>query len=307
MIGRHVDDHFRFDQNLRVDVTTAKESEASTRDGIHYADFNNPQDLEKIITDGKYQAILNFAGIADPRIARNHPEMTEQINRKAVTQMLETITKLPSEKRPIVILACSALQFDIRESGLVSAHHPLKENGDPYVASKNGMFWDAQEYLDRIDIRFAFIANTTGQGHALGYFPTDMADQLIKGEQIINHGHVDHKRPFLHARDAAKIFYYGLTKMQSGDRFLVASEVSTKLENFLETMIQVSGRSGVSHQIDPNFGSPTSIKDVNFDIQNLLSMGYRREYGIADICRTLLNDRLRVLQGGKLPVRGISR
>jgi nucleoside-diphosphate-sugar epimerase len=81
-----------------------------------------------------------------------------------------------------------------------------------------------------------------------------MADQLARGNHVI-HGPIDHKRPFLHGKDAANMFFYGLTSLDSGDRFLVAGKQTVQLRDFLETMIQVSGKQDVVTEQDPSFGT----------------------------------------------------
>lgn len=304
MLGRYLDSGFS-SRGLSVDVTTSELKNVSPKDGIYHLEATDTESIEKIVSGG-YKSIINMMGIANPKVAREDTELTDNINHLSVIKILEAVKKLPETKRPIVILACTVLQFDIKESGIVGVNHPLKDTTDPYISSKNKMFISALPFLaDGLDIRFAFIANTTGEGHPGGYFPTDMADQILNGEKV-HHGHIDNvKRPFLHGKDAANIFFYGLTKLSSGDRFLVAGSESTRLRDFLDTMIQVSGKKDLETVEDSSLGSPTQIKDLNFDIENIKKMGYRQENGIPDICFTVLKDRARVLKGLSLPLRGV--
>ncbi len=303
MIGRYVDMGLS-KKNISVDISTQVENEVSRKDGIFRMDLTCPESIERLVSSG-YKAIINMAGISDPKICQTNPEISNQVNHLGVINILETIKHLPEDKRPIVILACSVLQFDIKEGGLISVDHPHKISTDPYIKSKNQMFIDAQPYLQAgLDIRFAFIANTTGEGHPLGYFPTDMANKIIKNEKV-THGPIDHKRPFLHGQDASSIFFYGLTHLQSGDKFLVSGEQSIKLSDFLATMIKISGKKDIEVEESPDLGSPTNIKDINFDITFIKSLGYKQIMGVPEICQTLLRDRARILNEIPLPARGV--
>lgn len=306
MIGRATDTGLT-QKGFKVEISTIEKDRASVRDGIHYIDFRHPETGEEVIIKGGFDAIICLAGISDPRVAKDNPELADQVNHLGVIQMLESIKKLPREKRPIVILPCSILQFDIRESGLISVHHPLKENGDSYVLSKNNMFYDALKYLPDIDIRFAFIGNTTGEGQSLGFFGPDIMDQFVRGETIISHGDLKQKRPFLHSKDAASILYYAITSPKSGigNRFLVTSGFSPSLEDFFRSMAKIAGRYDEPGEPDPKFGGPARIKELRFDIQMLEKLGFRQQNGLDQISLTLLKDRFRVLNGGKLPERGI--
>ncbi len=303
MMGRHID--WRLEKNnISVDLSTSIEKEVSKKDGIYFADYTDPESIHRL-ANGGYKVIFNMAGIADPKVCRKKPDLADQVNHQGVICLLEAVKKIPETKRPIIVLACSVLQMDIQMPGIIGIDQPLKDTTEPYILSKNKMFYDSLPYLkDGLDIRFAFIANTTGEGHPLGYFPTDIANQLIQSEKII-HGPVDHKRPFLHGKDAANMFFYGLTKLSSGDRFLVAGKQSTKLEDFMRTMMEVAEKTDVETYQDPKFGNPSPIKDINFDISQLESLGYRQAFNIPDICRTLLLDRARVLRGEPLPQRRI--
>lgn len=303
MIARHIDKTLT-EKGFSVDVTTSEISRVSKKDGIYHFDKTDPESIYKLVSQG-YKAIIDMSGIADPRVAQKDPGYADKVNHTGVIEMLEAVKKLPESKRPVVILACSVLQFDIRESGVISVDHKLKDSSDPYISSKNRMLLDSLPYLnDGLDIRFAFIANTTGEGHSLGYFPTDMADQIVRGEKI-KHGPLDHKRPFLHAKDAGNIFYYALTRLSGGERFLVSGKESVSLRSFLDTMIKVSNSEDLSDYRDESLGKDSPIKDINFDTSKIESLGYRQIHGIPDICRTLLTDRVRVLKGISLPVRGI--
>lgn len=304
MLGRYLDTGFS-SRGLSVDVTTSELDQVLPKDGIYHLEATDAESIERLVSSG-YKSIINMMGIANPKVAKENPQLTDAINHLSVIKILEAVKKLPQAKRPVVILACSVLQFDIKESGVVTVNHPLKDTTDPYISSKNKMFTSALPFLkDGLDIRFAFIANTTGEGHPGGYFPTEMADQILRGE-VVRHGPIDDvKRPFLHGKDAANIFFYGLTKLSSGDRFLVAGSESTRLRDFLTSMIEASGKKDVETVEDPNLGTSTQIKDLSFDIENIKRMGYKQENGIPDICSTVLKDRARVLKGLSLPLRGV--
>jgi len=306
MIGRATDSGLT-QRGFKVEITSTEMGRASIRDGIHYVDFRHPETADEVIAKGGFDVIICLAGISDPRIAKENPILADQVNHLGVIQMLESVKKLPREKRPIVILPCSVLQFDIKESGLISVHHPLKENGDTYVLSKNNMFYDALKYLPDIDIRFSFIGNTTGEGQRLGFIGPDIMDQFVRGEEKIVHGDLKQNRPFLHSKDAASIFFYAMTskRVDIGDRFLVTSGYSPSLEDFFLSMARVVGRPDKPGEPDPRFGGLAKIKDIRFDIELLEELGFRQLNGLDQISYTLMMDRLRVLNGGKLPERGI--
>lgn len=304
MIARHIDNSLS-KRDFSVDVTTSEISRASKKDGIYYFNKTDQESIEKIVSQG-YKAIIDMSGIADPKLAKKQPEYADTVNHIGVIRMLEAIKKLPETRRPVVILACSALQFDIQESGIVTVNHKLKASLDPYINSKNQMLLNSLPYLkDGLDIRFAFLANTTGEGQSLGYFPTDIADQIIKGEKV-KHGPIDHKRPFLHAKDAGDAFYYALTRLSGGERFLLSGKESVSLRNFLDMMLKISNSADLGDYRDETLGPDAPVKDINFDISRIESLGYRQIHGLPDMCRTLLTDRVRVLKGMSLPVRGIS-
>lgn len=304
MIGRYLDSELS-GRGFDVEVTTSKEERSSVRDGIHYLEATDFDSVRRIVSGG-WDAIINMMGVADPRKAANNPDITDKVNHQSVIQMLEAIKSLPESKRPVVILACSVLQFDIKESGHIFPDHPLKTTQDPYIDSKNKMFLGALPYLkDGLDIRFAFLGNTTGENHQLGYFPPDIADQIVRGEKNIKHGPVDHKRPILHGKDSAKMIYYALTHLSSGSRFMVTGKESVKLEDFMNKMIEVSKKQDVGTVQVSDFGAPTPIKDLTFDISEIERFKYQQIHGVPDICRTLLSDRYRILKGIKQKPRGV--
>lgn len=290
---------------------TEKQADLTRDEGFRYFNFLQPDSVEKTLKSGNFDVILDLAGIANSSQASN--PLAWQINCYGVLQMLDIISHMPIRRRPKVVLPLSVLQFDIKQSGVVNINHPLKPTGSEYVMQKNTLFHEAQKYLPDIDIYFAFIANTTGIAHPLGYFGPDIMKQLVDDQSVIAHGDVDQSRPFLDSRDAGRILACAIRNTGSGGRlavgesFFLASGASYNMREFFEVMKRVANKPNaqLSLENDAKFGPPASIKEIRFNIDMLTSMGYKEQGNMQTIAEALLWEAQRVKDGRPLPVRGL--
>lgn len=296
LIGNKVTELARSkDISVSVTAKSEKEDPSGTAEILDITDFEG---VKKYFWDHHFKKVIVAAGIALPAAARKNPEMAFLVNAEGPKNIGKAILTLPESRRPSVVFMGSFLQYEERE-GAISETTPFVKGGDSYVESKNKMVEFVRELVTQgLDAKIAMIFNATGPEQSTDYFLPSMADQAAKiklGLQgpIIQSRYVGHVRDFSHVDDTAQGIMLALGG-RSGDLINISSGYGVKLQDFIYTLMDLSGVRGISHQVDLNFNTPPKIHASWGDNLRLKALGFVQKKYMVDICRDLFEARLRI-------------
>lgn len=301
LIGNKVTELAR-SKDISVSVTAKSEIEdpSGTAEILDITDFEG---VKKYFWNHNFKKVIVAAGIALPAAAKKNPELAFLVNAEGPKNIGKAILTLPEGRRPSVVFMGSALQYDVQHEGSVKEDTPFVKEGDPYVMSKVKMVEFIKELVAKgLDAKIAMIFNSTGPEQSTDYFLPSMADQVakiklgLKEPKIIESRYVGHDRDFSHVDDTAQGIMLALNG-RSGDLINIASGYGVRLQDFIYTLMDLSGVRGISHQVDPNFSTPPKIHASWGDNSRLKALGFVQKKDMVDICRDLFEARLKANRG----------
>lgn len=301
LIGKKVAEIAR-SKDISVSVTAKNEQEDSSGTA-EILDITDSEAVQKYFRDHHFKKVIVAAGIALPAAAKENPEQAFLVNAEAPRNIGRAILALPAAHRPSVVFMGSALQYDIQHEGAVTEDTPQVTEGDPYVMSKIKMVEFVKELVAQgLDAKIAMIFNSTGPDQSPSYFLPSMADQIaqiklgLKDTKVVQSRYVGHDRDFSHVDDTAQGILLAL-QGRSGELINISSGYGIRLQDFIYTLMDISGVRGIRHQVDPQFNTPPKIHAFWGDNSRLKSLGFIPQKNMVDICYDLFEARLRANQG----------
>lgn len=254
-------------ENAGYDVYGTYLQSAIENPKLFACDITKEEEISKILTDIRPEAIIHLAGWSNPGTSFAHPQKTFEVNVLGTINLLESIRKI-EDYHPRVVMIGSAAEFGaVPERELPITENSTLNPNSPYGVSKVTTWFLCRQYVTsyQMDIVFATPFNHTGPGQLPGFLAPDIASQVVdieKGskEPMISTGDLSTKRDMLDVRDVVRAYRLILEKGHPGERYLISSGKSTPVSSIVETLILLS-KVKINHQIDKLKFRPSDIPD----------------------------------------------
>lgn len=306
LIGKKVAELAR-SKEISVSVTAKSEIEDQTGQA-ELVDVTNYEQVKEYLwkynsKEKRIKKAIVAAGIALPDAAEKNPELAYLVNVEGPRNIGRAILSLPEANRPSVVFMGSALQYDVQSEGPVTEDTPFVKNGNVYQDTKIKMTDMVRDLVTKgLDAKIAMIFNSTGPEQSTDYFLPAMADQVAKiklginGDKTVISRYVGHDRDFSHVDDTALGILLAL-EGKSGDLINISSGHGVRLQDFIYTLMDISGVRGINHIVDQKFNKAPKIHAFWGDNSRLKSLGFVSKKNMVDICYDLFEARLKANGG----------
>jgi len=251
-----------------VSGTTLNAPEAGLPENVYVCDIQKQDDLFKLISEIKPEAIFHLAAQPKPGLSFNIPQKTFEINTIGTMNLLESVRAIPNYHPRIIMIGTSEEHGVIPSEKLpITEETPLNPI-NPYSISKTANWFLAREYVQsfNFDIVYATPFNHTGPGQSLGFIAPDIASQIVeieKGmkEPVLLTGDLSSKRDISDVRDVVRAYRLLMEKGKTGERYIICSGKSVPMSEIVSKLISLS-KVTVDHKIDPTRFRPSDIPDL---------------------------------------------
>lgn len=249
-VGKHML-HFLSDKNvsvLGVDKTdqVSPEHIGNIQDYSHLSfDLLDDKKLLNVVRDYKPDTILHFASLSNVAESWKNPVNVYSNNTTIFLNILESVR--------ILDLDCKILSIGSSEVyGIIDNKDklPLTEESPLNPISPYGVSRASQEMLSNVyaegyglDIFLTRSFNHVGPNQSESFFIPTIASQLskIKEQGVIRTGDLSVIRDYVDVRDVVRAYWMILKDGQSGTVYNICSGKGRKLQEIVETMIDISG------------------------------------------------------------------
>lgn len=284
------------DNEYHVSGTTLNTPESGLPEDVYVCDIQKQDQLTKLISEIKPEAIFHLAGQPKPGLSFNIPQKTFEVNTIGTINLLESVRSIPDYHPRIVMIGTS------EEHGVIPQNElPITENTpfnpiNPYAISKLANWFLAKEYVRSFGFDIVYITpfNHTGPRQAPGFLAPDIASQIVEIEKgikgpILLTGDLSSKRDISDVRDVVRAYRLLLEKGVSGERYIVGSGKSIPVSVIVEKLISMSTVK-IEHKIDPSRVRPSDVPDLYGSHDKLTkATGWEPEYTIDQTLQDLLD------------------
>lgn len=235
---------------------------------VFQCDIENESQIKSLIKKLKPDAIVHLAGQPKPGLSFFIPQKTFQVNTIGTLNLLEAIRSIEEYHPRILLIGTS------EEHGVVPIDElPITEETpfnpiNPYAISKLANWLLAKEYYRsfNFNILYASPFTHTGPGQGKGFISPDTASQIVdieegKHKPVIYTGDLTSRRDISDVRDVVRAYRLLLEKGRIGERYIISSGLSHKVEDIVDTLISMS-KVKIIRKIDPSLTRPTDIPDL---------------------------------------------
>ena len=206
-------------------------------------------DVERVLRKFTPTRIYYLAAQSSVRRSWRDVTSTFQVNLFGAIQFFETLLKLKSKAKVLVISSGTVYGKSFYHSG------PLSESAclnplDPYSLSKAAVDVLARLYAAIHGLRIVVVrlTNVTGPGQSTLFSVPNFAKQLVQLKKRptrgrLNAGNLKAKRDYLDVRDSVRALHLAMEKGKAGEAYNISSGTTRTLDSILHRMIRLSNMS----------------------------------------------------------------
>lgn len=234
------------------------------------ADLTKPDVAAAVLAETKPERVYHLAGQAFAPISWQDPWGTIEINLRAQVNVLNTLARMKSNARVLVI-------GSIDEYGRVDGQNlPVKETApfypdSPYAVSKIAQdFLGLQYFLsDQLHVVRVRPSNHIGPRQNEQFVTSNFAKQIAEieagqREPVLYVGNLTAERDFTDGRDMVRAYYLALERGIAGEVYNIGSEHTVSIGQVLELMLKQS-RVPIRVEQDPARFRPSDTPIVYCD------------------------------------------
>jgi nucleoside-diphosphate-sugar epimerase len=258
-IGSHIADRLLengFEVTVLDDLSNARLENINAHTGrsdFHFieGDIRDLETVKKAVR--KVDVVFHEAAFVGVQESIRKPLLTNDVNVNGTLNLLEA--SLQSNVKRL-ILASSAAVYGEPQASPISEDSPVHLNS-PYAVSKLTSEHYAKAYhkiygLETICLRYF---NVYGPRQTTGPYAaviTSFIDDLLKNKRPTIYGDGEQTRDFINVRDVVQANILAMEKDCAGETFNVAAGSSATINNLLEIMKRIVGKS----EVEPKHGAP---------------------------------------------------
>lgn len=224
-------------------------------------DTNNVTDVIKDIMPHK---VFHLAAQSHVATSWLSPNDTLNNNISSQCNLLEAIRKYVPEC--LIHVAGSSEEYVtvFPDELPINEDNPLRPLS-PYAVSKVCTDLMGYQYFKSYNLQIvrtrAF--NHSGPRRPDAFVDSGFAKQIVQAEfglrePVVRHGNLEAIRDFTHAKDIVRAYWIALDKCEAGDVYNICSEVGTKIQDVLDTLISMS-KVPIKTEIDVSKMRPSDV------------------------------------------------
>ena len=248
-VGRHLSRLALSKKNVQVYGLVRPGSVSKLVMGVEPAqgDLSSAEALETILKQVKPGLIFHLAGQASPKLAREDPKQTFEVNVEGTRRFLDAVVSSAPSARVLVAGSSDAYGQSAKQGKKLTEEDALQPDpGNVYGISKAKQECVALDFhrKNRLDIVCVRAFNHLGPGQDIGYVTTDFASKIDAIEKGLQEkaemvtGNLDSVRDFTDVRDMAQAYWLALEKGKSGEVYNVASGVGHRMDEILQFFLK---------------------------------------------------------------------
>ena len=267
-----------------------------------YGDLTNFRRIDKIFKEHTFDGVFHLAAQTHPPTSFTDPIGTWEWN---VMGSIHLITALTDHQPSCKLVFCSTVEVYGNE-GIDG--RKLKETdtllpANPYGASKAAIDMYLQERMKNKQINavivrpFCFTGPRRGSNFSISSDAIQIARMMLGlQEKTLRIGNLDTVRAVTDVRDIAHAFYLVMMGDTSGKIYNVCGGKPLKMRYYTDTLLQWSGLSDVTLEVDQKLWRPIDIQYQDGDPTKIMSeLGWTPHYTIEKTIEDLLQYWVRKL------------
>jgi GDPmannose 4,6-dehydratase len=272
-----------------------------------YGDLVNFRVLNSIFKQHKFDGVFHLAAQSRPPTSFNDPLGTFEANIMGSANLIQAIADNQPECK-LMFCSTSEVFGNVGMDGRKIDTNVVILPANPYGASKAATDLYLQEHFENKKIRgfitraFSHTGPRRGRTFSISSDAYQIA-RMMNGEQEkkLLVGNLKSVRVVLDVRDTVKAYYLLMINEGSdGKVFNVCGDEPREMGFYTDTLISLSGLSGVEKEVHPPFYRPIDIHYQHGDCSDLVQLtGWKPEYDISTTLRDLLDYWVKKTQPGK--------
>ncbi len=242
----------------------------SDRIFLHYGDITDYASLKKIFESFKFDYIFHLAAQSYPKTSFDSPANTYETNVIGTENVLKCCLEYASKA---TIHNCSSSEVFGR---VPKEFVPINEKtpfhpASPYAISKCSADLIGRFYAEAYNLKVLTTRMFTHTGPRRGdvFMESTFAKQIALIEKgylppVVKTGNLDSVRTIADVRDAVRAYFILVNSdnISSGSVFNIGGSFTCKVGDILNTLLGMSCKKGITHEIDP-----TRIRPIDADLQ----------------------------------------
>jgi GDP-4-dehydro-6-deoxy-D-mannose reductase len=243
-------------------------------------DISEKEELYKVISEVKPDAIFHLAALTKPFESFKKPEETFQVNLLGTLHILDIVEGLSKKGYPCKLLIAGSGE----EYGVVTAKDlpvveetPLHPN-NPYSTSKAAGYFLATQYFKSYGLDIVYLSpfSHTGPGQKEGFLIPDVCKQIVEIERngkepVVRTGDLSAEKDYTDVRDVVRAYVQLLEKGESGERYNICSGKSIKVNSIVDSLVSMA-KLPVKHVIDESKKRPSEVIVMRGSYEKLHSL-----------------------------------
>lgn len=232
-----------------------------------YGDLKDLDAMDKLCAAQRFDGVYHLAAQSHPPTSFTHPISTFQENVMGSINLIESLRKHQKDC-PFMFCSTSEVYGDTgKDVGVLSETSPLLPS-NPYGNSKSAVDFFVQErcrngflrgYITRA---FSHTGPRRGRRFSISCDAHQLARMTLGLEKsrVLKVGNLKTKRVVIDVRDCVNAYALLMETFQNGEAYNVGGSDVHEMEYYTDLLIELSGLTGVTKEIDPAFYRPIDIQ-----------------------------------------------
>ncbi len=194
---------------------------------LYRCEITEAKQLAAILEQTRPDEIYHLAAISSVPFAREHPELTFDVNIEGTRNLLRAATAMG---RPRFLFVSTIQVYRLPPSGKLLTEKTALAPGSAYAASKAAAEMLVRRAVEECGLRAVIVrpANMIGPGQsdsfAIGSFTRQVAEMVLHSrEPVLRTGDLSRQRDFLDVRDGVRGMHLALRKGLPGETYNLCS------------------------------------------------------------------------------------
>ena len=232
-----------------------------------YGDLKDLDAMDKLFAAQKFDGAFHLAAQSHPPTSFTHPIGTFAENVMGSINLIESLRKHQKEC-PFMFCSTSEVYGDTcKDVGILAETSPLLPS-NPYGNSKSAIDFFVQErckngFLKGYTTRaFSHTGPRRGRNFSISSDAYQIARMKVGLEKsrVLKVGNLKTKRVVIDVRDCVNAYWLLMKTFENGEPYNVGGSDVHEMEYYTDLLIELSGLTGITKEVDPRFYRPIDIQ-----------------------------------------------
>ncbi|TSC58897.1 MAG: GDPmannose 4,6-dehydratase [Candidatus Peregrinibacteria bacterium Greene0416_19] len=232
-----------------------------------YGDLKDLDSMDRLFVQQRFDGVYHLAAQSHPPTSFSHPIGTFADNVMGSIHLIESLRKHQKECRFMFCSTSEVYGDTCKDLGVLSETSPLLPS-NPYGNSKAAVDFFVQErcknkFLDGYITRaFSHTGPRRGRRFSISSDAYQLARMKIGLEKnsVLRVGNLQTKRVVIDVRDCVHAYVLLMDKATSGEAYNVGGSDVHPMQYYTDLLIEVSGLTGVTQEVDSALYRPIDIQ-----------------------------------------------